>query len=291
VVRAKVKTYFDGEKYHIRLDYQYEKSLRLEKQIIIFDGRCIITSEFSKNIHPKGAHASLYPGGSDDAVPRAPGFSFNPSKLPDAIVELDSVLKTPADKLSMVKRPGGGYTGKYRVDTTSCLFDILPEYGFHAATFKVLNDGNPTPIQDYKATWERSGNVWYVKSIVTQFNGLSGRKSRVVLTYDKFEPNVKVSPEVFRFKALELPEGAKILDRRPNPTNEIQVYDNVPTKETDPAKIDSLLDHLKTLRGPPEPPPPPSRLLRWSLLGGGVILSAVGLTLLWLRVLRRRHEQ
>jgi hypothetical protein len=291
ILRAKVKTYFEGDKYHIRLDYQQEKSEGLEKRIIIFDGRCIITSRFSKRIRPKNAQAELYPVPNDNAVPRPAGFPFDPTKLPDALIAWDSATKLSSTSLSFSKRQEGGYIGKFRLSNLSyCLFDIVPEYGFHTANVTVLNDGNPNPVQVDKATWERIGNVWYVKTIDKQFNGLKGMKSRSILRYDKFEPNVNVPPELFRFNALELPEGAKILDVRPNPTNQIQVYENVRTKETDPAKIDDLLEHLKTLRGPPEPPAPPSQVLRWSLLGGGVLLSAIGLALMWLRVLRRRLQ-
>ncbi len=293
IAKAKTTIRFDGPKYYVRLDYEKQRASDSGLRIIIDDGSGLFVSTFDENIHPMGAMGEVWHRKPSVFInpPAEAQFFFNPNRLPESVISLDAVVEHHApDGIKLVKQADGSYTGEYNLEgDTHVEFDVSPDAGYNVVALRAYVTKDRFLHQDWKVTWKQASGVWFISSIDNRTRFISGMSSRKVLRYDTFEPNAKVPPETFQFDALELPPGARILDRRPNVPAE--VYQNLPKGETDTAKMDGLIDSLHAL--PMESPSPPSlrSRLRIPFLVASGVLALLGLVLLWRRVLRRRGSR
>src|SRR5262249_1709353 len=188
----------------------------VDSRVIICDGKAIFATRFSKLIMPRGAEADVWELDEKDRGPIHAEFQFDPSDLAGSFFALDLVLKHYGSSLVMEKLPGGGCTGKYSIgeDCTS-VFEATPETGMNIGTNRGYLKNGTFFYQDNRATWEQSGNVWYIKAIELNSNDFDGTRHRTRFAYESFEPNAKVPEELFSAAALELPPGSRILDRLP----------------------------------------------------------------------------
>jgi hypothetical protein len=286
MTKAKVNVYFSGKKYHIQLTYSTDNIHRAESRIIITDGKGLFTTKFSKIFKPNGSETEVFPLDDEDRIPRTAGFPFDPCRLHAALIDLDPVRKRYGSSLVVEKLPGGGCTGRYRLnDSVFATFDAPAEAGTHIATDRCFLKNGQFLYQDNKAIWERAGDVWYVKAIELKSDSLNGEKNRVMFSYDSFEPNVSIPDEYFMFSALKVPPGGRILQHEDGQM--VTDYRNLPNKESDQNKIDSLLDHLRTLPSSSSASPANSHWLSWpwrvALAAVGLTLSIFGVYLIWRR--------
>ena len=108
--------------------------------------------------------------------------------------------------------------GNYRIKKQdgTMEFDVATRNGFLASNWVVRQkDGGPD-VQMKNASWKNKGGIWYVDSIVEEFdvrfNG--GDLQRYTLHYDSFEPNCEVPPDLFTLDALNLSTNSRIIDQR-----------------------------------------------------------------------------
>ena len=107
-----------------------------------------------------------------------------------------------------------------------------------------MSDGGTELLQDQRASWEQKNGIWYVKKVSRAFNWKNGSQSKTVFAYSNFEINPKVDSSLFKFDALELPEGAMVSDN--NPRGGPPAYYVRPAGQNDLKKVDDLLQEMKS---------------------------------------------
>jgi hypothetical protein len=289
IVKARAKIHFSGRKYHIRLEHEKDKVFNQEANVIIYDGTALVVNRISKLIRPKGAEAEILPVEEKDTSPTRAGFPFDPTKLPQVLLNVNTLVRKYNSSMKLTSREGGGYAGRCRTPILSIQFTALPEFGYNVGSVQLFLLEHNFLHQELKATWNRSDNVWYVKSLFKQVNIVNGEKTRISFAYESFKPNADVPPEMFRFGALELPQDSRILDQRPEA--EIRSYRNTPAKNSEDRQIEDLLEHVETLPDAEggQVGSISSRSLQVVLTVMGVMLSILGILLLWWRTFKQRR--
>jgi prepilin-type N-terminal cleavage/methylation domain-containing protein len=283
--RSRVEVVFDRGKYNVYLKHEVDKAFHEESVTIIYDGTAIFSNRRSGRIPRTGAYGQVHHPRKGETFAPSTGFSLDPNKLPQTIFPVDSVLdKFGRDHVKILPGPMGTYTGTYEHGLVSRRFIFSAESGYHVTSYQAFRRDKNFLITDIRATWARSNGVWYVKSYEKQLNALNGFSHKVRFIYDEFQANVAVAPSLFTFEALRLPIGTRIIEHRGGEMG--QVYYNRPTKQTDPGKLDSMIEHLKSLPESPrdasdEDQPRPWRL--WLGVTGAALLTLLGLLLLWRR--------
>lgn len=293
-LKAKTKVFFDRGKFHIRFDYEKDDIHRLDSRIIIYDGTAILVSRISKHIHPAGSEGDIYEAKPTHHTLVKACFDYNPCQLPLSILNIDW-LSDPkyASNLSIEQDANNDYSGSYVFARAPrhlrATFLATHRSGYNINTHRVfLTDCNDHLYITCHAEWERKKNIWYVKTLDTEESPLGGRHTeRSIFKYTNFEPNVDVSPELFKFEALSLTPNARVIDRRPN-VEESVLHQSQPAS-VDTAKLDTLADSVKSLTpNLKHAPPPPRTLLRYFLLVSGALLCVLGLLQLWRRWAKKR---
>ncbi len=229
-VRARVKTYFEKDKYHVSLDYEKDNE-HLTARIVIFDGKHIMASRFSDRIRPHGAEADMYLPLSD-APPNpllashphiASGFGFDPRDLSFHMGgAMAGLRKKHESSIKVSKLADGAYKFVVHEELDSAFrkkdkivyeYEVSPDSGYNVRAWRVFLDNGRLQTQECRAVWERSGDRWIVKAIEERVYESDGSFTRAALSYEDYKPNVKVPEESFRFEALKLPPGARTIER------------------------------------------------------------------------------
>jgi hypothetical protein len=220
--KGKFTAWFGGGKYHVKLDIDKEPYTSVERQIIIYDGDAVHSSKFFwKDIpNPTGSEGYIHAlAGESTRPPDMVGFRWDVSKLARHALDLDGVLQRhPREAIKMTAVGGKGYRGDLRINKfVTVTFDVEKSNGWNVSRLTVQNDGDERPVQTYHATWKKAGDLWYVASMVEQFDlRQNGRVlRRWQMRYDTFEPNCEVPAKYFTKDALELHPRSRILDQRP----------------------------------------------------------------------------
>lgn len=293
-LKAKIKVFFDRGKFHIRFDYVKDDIHRLDSRIIIYDGTAILVSRISKHIHPAGSEGDIYEADPTPHILRQACFDYNPCQLPASILRIDRLSDQKfASNLSISEDANKDYSGSYvytpAPNHLRATFLATHRSGYNINTHRLfLTDCNNHLYKTCHAEWEQKNKNWYVKILDTVESPLGGRHTeRSILKYTDFEPNVEVSPALFKFEALSLTPNARVIDRRPN-VEEPVLRQSQPAA-VDMAKLDTLADSVKSLTPSTIHPPPPRRtLLRYFLLASGALLCVLGLLQLWRRWAKKR---
>ncbi len=285
MVRAKADILFEGGKYKIDLVYETDNLLHQDSAKIVFDGKTLVVNRVSKNIHPKGAEAEVLPTTAQHS-PNSAGFPFDPSRVGDWIFNADVLMPKYGNTARFSATPDGRWIGSFK-DENEVLyrFEVAPELGWHVVLLEVFLKRNPREAyQRFRASWSLAGDTWYVSAFESEVNINEREKYRERFSYDSFEPSGPISPDAFRLSSLGIPSGARIIDQRPEV--DVRVYRNSTKKETNPEKVNDLLEEIKSLSGP-RPVKTESRM-KTALIVGGIGLSSVGIVLIWRRRLSKR---
>lgn len=236
-IKAKTRVAFIGNKYYVRLDYERHSSN--QRSIIICDGKNVYRNDVSDRIIRTGmlGHINeIRKIGEDSSMGPSELAHLNPTRLFDRTVHLPTIVKKYSSSLSFTGDHHTGYVGSYEIGKATCEFHALPEHGFRVSSFKGYLDNKALLISSVCPSWERSGDVWYVKSVEISDTPRGGARSKVKWTYDKFEPNAKVADSHFKFGALEFVEGARLFDHRVK--DKAVEYKNVKIRDADAAIVD-----------------------------------------------------
>jgi hypothetical protein len=281
-VRAKCRIWFRDSKYHIRLVYDKDEDRNLKSRVIINDGSALLTNCRSPRLMPLGEEGAIYDANTNANTPVSAAFPFNPAKLPDAFLSIEALVKTPDLHLE-VKRVGENLCrGTFQAGNDHSRFEAAARDGYNVSSWQAFSTGSVKPVQSHTGVWLRDMDSWYVKSVTIDFNPAKAPSTREVLSYSKFVVNPSVDDSYFKFEALELKVGARILDQR-REAKEL-IYYNTVKNPTDQAKLDKLSDAVSSLSKTEFP----SLALRsswlwYTLIIAAVLLSGVGCVLLWRR--------
>jgi len=205
---------FDGSKHYLKLVYAPTAHpavpIEYDKRVLVCDGSELFVSRFSERIHPVGAEADVFEGGSHYRHQAAFGFPGSLRTLVSGILSSEAVDKYAVE---MEQLATGHFRGAYEVTPDyHATFEIAPEYGYHCV---LTEDFGGTELADrWSVTWERVDDLWYVASGKMERYQDGKHSDTKEWQLDEFEANVPVSPELFTLNALELPGRARILDRR-----------------------------------------------------------------------------
>ena len=288
VQKARAKVFFDGDKYHVRLDYEKDALYRMRKRILIYDGTAFLSTVFFDNPKIKNSQGEVYDAGKGGAPPDPTVFPFNPARMPDMVFNLEQLLGNheASSTLSIRKDATGTLIGSFKVEGLPFQFSASPRSGYHVTTFIF---GEPeVPRQQEKASWDHKDNVWFVRTIEIQSKSLEAG-FRQILRYDRFEPNAHVPEELFTFKAAEISPNGRILDRRRNAP--APVLHNATPNQADTKDIDNLVEQLKNL--PPQIADVRGGASRqavwsWLVIASGAIATVVGAVIFCVRDRGRR---
>jgi hypothetical protein len=248
MTEADMEVHFDGSKYHILLDFTENNSLiKLDRQVIIYDGSAIFTSRFSDQIKPVGSQTSVYspsPATADVVRPFRAEFPWDVTKLDACLVNVNRLIENIGeDAITIVRTQDGDYVGEHDVGKSGkCVFKWPRKYGYNVSVRQLSTDGEPAG--DMVATWRQSDGVWYVESL-TECGKYAETEFRDELEYDDFEVNAEVSPDLFTMDALAMPSGSRILDQRPEVKQPIHF---VPYEDDEiEAKLGDMVSQLESL--------------------------------------------
>ena len=284
---------FDGSKRYLQLAYEPPKRylpLECDKRIVVCDGSDLFVSEFSDRIRPVGAQASVYEQHRLGLLQHVTfGFPSDLKKLATGVLSPETLDRRA---VQMERLPNGHYLGRYEVSPTyHTTFEVAPEQGHNC----ILAESYSRAVLVYRWTvsWELTDDLWYATG---------GKKEKYtdgkhVETYewqfDEFQANVPVSSDLFTLNALELPQGARILDRRPSQGTPVAIpgkpgaYIPKAYKMPDTAqkvegqKADRLAEQIEAMRSLYEPRQVPSAWPRrtWAVAIG--ILGLLAIALIW----------
>jgi hypothetical protein len=208
---ATFKVYFDKPKYRIELKYKQDY-LGNAAKVIVFDGTSLASKYDRPAMRPLPVEAEVI---ATDVSPQSLlqlGFGFDPCKLPRYMFRLD--IDVPSKTPSTVERKAdGAILGKVDLGFGVCSFVASPSCGYNVSESDI-RDGAFLG-QQCTAKWQRNAGVWVVSELDKKLLYRDGNGVQWHLRFDSFEPNVKVSPELFTFASLGLPPGAGIIDRKP----------------------------------------------------------------------------
>lgn len=279
-VKARTEIKFEGRKYLIRLEYELNKASSADSSRIVYDGKTLIVNRFSKRIRPKGAEAEILPMSDDgDSRPNQARFPFDPSNLGGELFEPSRLLKKYADKIVFSSTEMGNHVGSVKLDQGELYkFEVSPAAGHHVTSWQVvLRNGHVHA--NVRGSWRRAGDIWYVYALSKDTFISDNERYREILRFDSFEPNVAVAADSFQLSALEVPEGARIVDQTPGA--EVLVYRNTQQKDTNVSELDGLLQEIAALNA--QPLSHPVSWQRIVLAAAGLALTALGIWLLWRR--------
>ncbi|MGH2510990.1 MAG: hypothetical protein ACRDHZ_26810, partial [Ktedonobacteraceae bacterium] len=254
----------------------------------------------SKYIIPAHSEADIYEAKPTLKIMRKTTFDYNPCRLPAEILLADVLSSSKfASELAIKQDDNMNYLGTFTCsDAPQVYYSFIASHdsGYHITDCRQFNKNhNNFEHSHCRATWNRKKNVWYVKSIDTQYIQLDGSSERMVFQYATFEPNAIVSSSLFKFNALSLAPTARLIDRRPNA--EEPVLHQSPSSKVDAAKLDKLADTVKTLtpasaksHTPRSFPPRSPRWRKYYLLASGALLCVLGLLRIWKRRRARKEN-
>jgi RNA polymerase sigma factor (sigma-70 family) len=207
---AKFTLDFDHRRYYLKLDY-IRSRYSMEKQILIADNSAVFLSSFMRpRGHGNEASAELSDPGSRPALLE---FVWDPSRVARSPIRVDTWVGKAGGNVAIEAQGDNGYTIHLANESGREFITVLREFGWNLITWKYTLKGQSSPAGGINATWKKTAGVWHVVAM-EETRGIAPEQSRHVLRFDDFTPNVATSAKLFRLSALELPEGAGILDRR-----------------------------------------------------------------------------
>jgi len=244
--RANVSIKVRDEKYSA--DFKYVKSLEdIMRRVILCDGTAIMSSLFSERIGRTKCEAEVRPvlAGTNGRSAGAVGFPFSVDQICVFVVDTKRVFeKHPNyDALLSLDEAGdillnvesNGYRTKVR---------FSKHYGYNPSVFSVAADTGAEPLQVRTATWIKEGELWRVDSVrsvlVPEEYGDEHAYS-YQLEFSDWQRTSNTCDACFTLASLDLPAGARVLDRRPDasrPVVYMPVSDSVVTESLDRAVQD-----------------------------------------------------
>jgi hypothetical protein len=214
VQSARFSGAFDGSKHYLELVYEPTGRrggfFDCDKRIVVCDGFELFVSRFSERIMRVGAEADVHPAWPRRERSAMQGFPASLKRLVRGILSPEVLDK---HTVKVEKLANGHFRGRYEMTPDYHIaFEIAPECGYHC----ILREGFlRTQLRNrWTVAWQRVDDLWYAAS-GTMERYKEGKQSEAYeWEFDKFEANVPVSSELFTLSALELPGGARILDRR-----------------------------------------------------------------------------
>jgi hypothetical protein len=234
--KGHAKVYFDGGKYHLRLEYETmlvrttytDKEGKTETQwteskpdrlFVIYDGNVANVVKFSNRIRPLGCEGEIY----SELPIVATGFRCgDPARLGKECLNVERLIqKLGKESIHVVMLPDGVIRGSFRPTNTNKVhaeFDADPQFGFNVVALRIFNEGDPIPARSIELRWTRAGDAWFAEQFVEvkdsrRVNG-NGSFTRNVFRYDSIELNCSVAPALFAVESTDLPAGVRFLDRR-----------------------------------------------------------------------------
>jgi hypothetical protein len=206
---------YSDEKYFVSFDY--EGRGEGDRRVILADGNGVHVVEFSRRIQPVGCSVDTY---SD--MREACTMARFPFRDPVRLwKEID--LRSTWDNLgpdALTMEPNGtSVVGKCQAKNSEVVSEFLltPETQFRPAVWKKFNPAHVLAVS-VNAEWKESASVWYVNRLekVDDFRNVknNGRWSRSVCEFSSFTPNVSFEADQFTLRVVNIPPGARHLDRR-----------------------------------------------------------------------------
>jgi hypothetical protein len=298
VAKAKAKVVFDHKKFYIRLDYEKDDINRLESRILVHDGTAIVVNRTSKYIQPSHSEGDIYEAKPSLPIMRKAGFDYNPCELPLNILPVELLSKPDyASGVSVKTDESKNIIGTFSYSAAPYVhssFLASQKVGYNITAYReYLSNQKDFLYVRCDANWDRKKGVWYVESIDRQLFRLDGSSERSLFQYTDFDPNPEVPKSQFTFEALKLPPQSAIADRRPDAEEFVLRQSN--SSKVDAAKLDNLVETIKTLTPASAPPRTPTALSlrshkwrRYYLLASGAFFCILGLLLIWRRIRARK---
>jgi hypothetical protein len=210
-----VKSVFQGDNFHITLTTDDKSKYQYTRRIIIYDGSALATSRFSKRIRPVEAEGELM----DFDHHWLPDFRWDLARHSKLVIDIEKFIESRGiENIKLVKNKNGDIEGRVDSERYYTTFVAMEKYGYNVSEYKIWNEGVAHPATEITSTWAKDGDVWYVKSI-SETNDFQDHFSRCEFSYSQFSANVKVDDMQFDLAMLDLPDRARIIDRRASERN------------------------------------------------------------------------
>jgi len=267
VERGRFAMAFSGVKDFIKLQFD-STDAEHTTEIYVNDGGSTLGSQFSPRILIYGAEGRIFgPGG--DLAERPDLFGLPPHRYAAAWTFSERVREGAQVTL---EEKGGVYVIKASDAKNGAeRFFVDPKKGYLVTRFE-LSPVNGQILQIIEKDWAKTaGGLWYVKGYLeARFPRRDKQKARSWrYEFNSFDANPELPDGLFTVDALALPAGARIIDERVVPNEDIIVQ----APETDMAALERIVGELPKsgVRAAPR-----RGTVRWILIGAGVVLLGFG---------------
>ncbi|NQT17725.1 MAG: hypothetical protein HQ582_33525 [Planctomycetes bacterium] len=239
---------FDGPKYYLNLTYHPLRpgvAPEFAKRIVVHDGSGLFVSRFSERINPMGAEGEIRGTERGAVYAATDGFMSDIRSLVDGMLSVEEIDE---HDVQMERLPNGHYRGRYEIKGNEYykVFEIAPEYGYNAVLYEYAGDVPVHYSEQFIIGWKKTDHGWYVSSLESEKRGEGKLRRRRELHIEEFQPNVPVSADLFMLKALELPAGARMLERRS--TEGPRAYEFADKEgKTDQEQMDRLVEQVEAM--------------------------------------------
>ncbi len=195
--------------------------LKLQQQIILFDGKTVITLEQSQ----KGAwRGDIYFDFHKQNMLRMAGFPFeDPVALWNEPLRIDRADLVDSETTPLT---GGGFLGVLNKDTYRLKYYFLGGFDHDLRRVSSYRIGEEIPFRDWHLIWQPAGGGHYVERLVRRINESTGpvadantsavTHELVELHYKNFDLDSKIESNAFDLTGLSLPEAVPFYDHRVN---------------------------------------------------------------------------
>ncbi len=263
-----------------------------------YDIDAVAASRFTPNISQTGAEGDVFDANARGKIV-APDFCHFPwdvAHLSYSLSVVSSLFEhVPRDRLKFQRLPDGDIEYRHPLGTggSRAIYRCRAMDAYHVGEVQVGEDGRVG--HRFHCVWAQAGDVWFVKSMREELNRPK-HSEHWEMEYMSFEPNVEIDPKLFTLDALDLPGGARLIDRRgPQQALEKAVhYVPVPDKKVE-ATVKELVKEVaklptrptRSVRPGPAMANPQDRATWYGLMiaNAAILILAIG----WAR--HRRNAQ
>jgi hypothetical protein len=235
-VEADIRTYFDGDKYHIDMTFLRDGLRHNTSARIVCDGRRVMMTWFSPQIHPVGAHTIVEEPAAVGGIVRRPDdgtFPWDVAHLSGNVWNGQGFVNAVATGTVVFRETSAGDlvgTNPIVRNRSRVQVECPRRFGFNMARAVVSVEGEDRPRREYLLRWKLApGGLWYVTTLQEVFEmrspGNKGiRLDREVLMYSRFEPNARVAPSLFTEESLQMPDGCRVFEQQAGEVSRVRIY-------------------------------------------------------------------
>lgn len=227
IAKAQVKVCFAPNRYRVEMDFK-KSSNKDTKQLAIYNTDNVLfhVRYFPVNNKINIKEGNCYNIQDVSMPPIEAGFPFSPCH---PIMAIDSTVMEYPDIILHRIEDDRLFVLRYQNSNVHLQITVSKKYGYNVASIRSYRDGFNSQIASREEiSWDKQNGVWFINTIEREHvifeNGKPSGKNLYRFSYSNFTANPEIDNKIFSIDSAGLPEGARILDNRPQATERVYHY-------------------------------------------------------------------